>query len=78
MVIKRYTHYTAKRFWDSQTSSPQSVLLTGLLGKTGVVVVVVVVVCVCWGGGDEANSKLKGARATHALPRSYLHVSCLP
>ena len=51
MVIKRYTHYTAKRFWDSQTSSPQSVLLTGLLGKTGVVVVVVVVVCVCWGGG---------------------------
>ena len=38
----------------------------------------------CWGGGeggagvDEGNSKLKDARATHALPRSYLHVSCLP
>ena len=30
------------------------------------------------GGGDEAISKLKGAGATHALPRSYLHVSCLP
>ena len=28
--------------------------------------------------GDEAISKLKGAGATHALPRSYLHVSCLP
>ena len=27
------------------------------------------------GGGDEAISKLKGAGATHALPRSYLHVS---
>ena len=47
MVVKRYTHQTAKRFWDSQTSSPQTVLLTGLLGKTGVVVVVVV----CLGGG---------------------------
>ena len=76
MVIKRYT---AKRFLDSQTSSSQTVLLTRLLGKTGVVVVVVVV-CVCGGGGtgDEAISKLKGMRATHALPRSYLHVSCLP
>ena len=30
------------------------------------------------GGGGEAISKLKGAGATHALPRSYLHVSCLP
>ena len=41
-----------KRFWDSQTSSPQTVLLTGLLGKTGVVVVAVVVcMCVCVGGG---------------------------
>ena len=30
------------------------------------------------GGGGEAISKLKGARATYALPRSYLHVSCLP
>ena len=41
--------------------------------------VVVVCVCVCGGGGgDEAISKLKGAGATHALPRSYLHVSCLP
>ena len=48
-------------------------LLTELLGKTGVVVVVVVVVvCVCvWGGGgggggrDEAVSKLKGAGVTH-------------
>ena len=44
--------------------------------------VVVVVVCV-WGGGGgrwggEAILKLKGAGATHALPRSYLHVSCLP
>ena len=39
-------------------------------------VVEVVVVCVC-GGGDEAISKLKGAGATHALPRSYLHVSIL-
>ena len=37
-------------------------------------VVVVVVVCV---GGGEAISKLKGAGATHALPRSYLHVSIL-
>ena len=37
-------------------------------------------VCVCDGGGgeDEAISKLKGAGATHALPRSYLHVSFLP
>ena len=37
-------------------------------------------VCVCWVGGgrgrDEAISKLKGAGATRALPRSYLHVSC--
>ena len=36
----------------------------------------------CGGGGggerDEAISKLKGAGATRALPRSYLHVSCLP
>ena len=40
--------------------------------------VVVVVVCVCvGGGGDEAISKLKGAGATHALTRSYLHVSIL-
>ena len=32
----------------------------------------------CGGGGeDEAISKLKGAGATHALPRSYLHVSIL-
>ena len=39
-----------------------------------------------WGGGggggggerDEAISKLKGAGAKHALPRSYLHLSCLP
>ena len=30
-----------------------------------------------WGGRDEAISKLKGAGATHALPRSYLHVSIL-
>ena len=29
-------------------------------------------------GGNEAISKLKGAGATHALPRSNLHVSCLP
>ena len=28
--------------------------------------------------GDEAISKLKGAGATHVLPRPYLHVSCLP
>ena len=43
-------------------------------------------VCVCGGGGGgggggrgaEAISKLKGAGATHALPRSYLHMSCLP
>ena len=38
------------------------------------------VVCVCGcggGGGGEAISKLKGAGATHALPRSYLHVSIL-
>ena len=36
--------------------------------------------CVCGGGGgggNEAISKLKGAGATHALPRSYLHVSIL-
>ena len=52
-------------------------LLTGLLGKTGVCGGgVVVVVCVCV-GGDEAISKLKGAGATNALPRSYLHVSIL-
>ena len=32
-----------------------------------------------WGEeGGEAISKFKGAGATHALPRSYLHVSCLP
>ena len=37
-----------------------------------------VCVCVCGGGGDEAISKLKGAGATRALPRSFLHVSCLP
>ena len=30
------------------------------------------------GRGFEGISKLKDARATHALPRSYLHVSCLP
>ena len=36
-----------------------------------------------WGGGGggggagEAISELKGAGATHALPRSYLHVSIL-
>ena len=35
-------------------------------------------VCVCVGGGDENISKLKGAGATRTLPRSYLHVSCLP
>ena len=60
MIMKRYTHLTAKRFWDYQTSSPQTVLLTGLLGKTGVVVVmvvVVVVVCVCVCGGGEWESK---------------------
>ena len=38
--------------------------------------------CVRGGGGgarrDEAISKLKSAGATRALPRSYLHVSCLP
>ena len=37
-------------------------------------------VCVCGGGGgggNEAISKLKGAGATHVLPRSYLHVSIL-
>ena len=37
--------------------------------------------CVCGGGGggrDEAISTLKGAGATHALPLSYLHMSCLP
>ena len=34
--------------------------------------------CVCGGGGDETISKLKGAGATRALPRSYLHVYCLP
>ena len=35
--------------------------------------------CVCGGGGGgvEAIIKLKGAGATHALPRSYLHVSIL-
>ena len=35
-------------------------------------------VCVARGGGDEAISTLKGAGAKHALPRSYLHLSCLP
>ena len=30
------------------------------------------------GGLDEAISKLKVAGENHALPRSYLHVSCLP
>ena len=29
------------------------------------------------GGGGEAISKLKVSGATHALPRSYLHVSIL-
>ena len=29
-------------------------------------------VCVGGGAGGEAISKLKGAGATHALPRSYL------
>ena len=42
----------------------------------------VVVVCVLGvgvGGGEgEAISKLKGAGASHALPCSYLHMSCLP
>ena len=57
MVIKRYTHKTAKRFRDSQTSSPQTVvLLTGLLGKTGVVVMVVVYMCV-WGVGGRGGMK---------------------
>ena len=32
----------------------------------------------CRGGGDEAISKSKGAGATRALLRSYLHVACLP
>ena len=83
---KRYGHktlYTLESKTLPQTASPQTVLLTGLLGKTGVVVVVVML-CV-WGvgageekGGNEAISKLKGAGATHALPRPYLHVSCLP
>ena len=40
--------------------------------------VVVVCVCVWGGGGGEAISKLKGAGAMHALPRSYLYVFCLP
>ena len=57
-------------------------LLTGLLGKTGVLGVAVGGgICVCVGGGvgeeDKIISKLKGAGSTHALPRSYLHVSCL-
>ena len=30
------------------------------------------------GGRDEDISKLKGAGAKHALPCSYLHLSCLP
>ena len=34
-----------------------------------------VCVCVCV-RGDEAISKLKGAGATYALPRSYMHVAC--
>ena len=34
--------------------------------------------CVWGGGRDEAISKLKGAGATRALLRSYLHMSCLP
>ena len=49
---KRYGHktlYTLESKTLPQTSSPQTVLLTGLLGKTGVVVVVVML-CV-WGGG---------------------------
>ena len=71
-------------------------LLTGLLGKTGVVVTLLgfsdfipANSAADWltgedwgsggevcedGGGGEAISKLKG---THALPRSYLHVSNL-
>ena len=70
MVIKLYTHCTAKCFWDSQTSSPQTVLLTGLLGKTGVVVVVVVVVvcvCVCVGGG-VCGFKIKGCGGNACPP----------
>ena len=59
--VKQQCKNNKTSFWDSQTSSPQTLLLTGLLGKTEVVLVVVVVVCVCGGGGDEAISKLKGA-----------------
>ena len=60
MVIKRYTHQTAKRFWDSQTSSPANSAADWTTwedwGSGGavvmVVVMVVVYVCVCvWGGG---------------------------
>ena len=78
MVIKRYTHETAKRFWDSQISSPQTVLLTGLLGKTGSgggVVVVVVVVCVWVGGG--AISKIKGCGG-NACPPTLILACFLP
>ena len=69
MAIKRYTHIQ-QNVWDSETSSPKTVLLTGLPGEDqgcggdgGV-----------WGGGggrgrDEAISKLKAAGAKHALPR---------
>ena len=33
--------------------------------------------CVGGGGRGEAISKFKGVGATHAVPRSYLHVSIL-
>ena len=36
-------------------------------------------VCVCGkGGGGGSHFKIKGCGAKHALPRSYLHLPCLP
>ena len=80
MVIHVHTLYTLDSktllgFSDFIPTNSAADWATGEDWGSGGGVVVVVVVCV-W-GGDEAISKLKGAGATHALPRSYLHVSIL-
>ena len=63
-----YMYQTAKLLWDSQTSSPQTVLLTGLLRKIGVVVLVVLV---CVGGGGR-HFKVKGCGGNACPPTPIL------